>query len=44
MGRFALKDEPRRLAIARAGRERVRANGHYNQVVLREIIANAMIE
>jgi len=42
--RFALMDEQRRLAIARAGHERVRANGHYNEVVLRNILTQAMTE
>lgn len=42
MCRYALEDEERRLAIAAAGRERLRKNGHYNQQVLAQILERAL--
>ena len=38
MCRFALADEDRRLAIAEAGHQRVKQNGHYNEMILASII------
>jgi spore maturation protein CgeB len=35
---FALQDEGRRRAIAAAGHAKVRANGHYNEVVMASVI------
>lgn len=42
MCRYALSDEQRRRAIAAAGHERVRSNGHYNEPILQQIMARAM--
>jgi spore maturation protein CgeB len=42
MCRSAMEDEDRRQAIAAAGHSRVMANGHYNEMVLGEIISKAM--
>lgn len=36
---FALSDDPRREAIAKAGHQRVKKNGHYNEMVLSSILA-----
>ena len=38
MCQLALKDESRRQAIAKAGQQRLKRNGHLNEVVLSEII------
>lgn len=38
---FALADEARRQAIARAGHQRVMKNGHYNEMILASILATA---
>ena len=37
--KFALADEARRQAIADAGHQRVKKNGHYNEMVLSSILA-----
>jgi hypothetical protein len=39
--RYALEDEPRRLAIAAAGHERIAANKNYNEHVMRQVIDEA---
>jgi spore maturation protein CgeB len=41
--RYALENEPRRLAIAAAGHQRVMRNGHYNQMVVTHILAQASL-
>ncbi len=41
MCNFALSDEPRRQAIAKAGQQRVMNNGHYNQMILANILVAA---
>jgi hypothetical protein len=41
--RHALENEPRRLAIAAAGHQRVMRNGHYNQMVVTHILAQASL-
>ncbi len=43
MCRFALLDEERRLALARAGQARLRRNGHMNQSVLAQILRQAVL-
>jgi spore maturation protein CgeB len=43
MCRFALQDEVRRREIAAAGRARVRANGHYNEVIMASIIERCLV-
>jgi spore maturation protein CgeB len=42
MCKFALKNETKRQAIAQAGRERLRLNGHYNEPTSQQIIEKAM--
>jgi spore maturation protein CgeB len=37
--RALLSDEPRRQAIARAGHERLRRNGHYNEGIMADLLA-----
>ncbi|MGZ3240974.1 MAG: CgeB family protein, partial [Burkholderiaceae bacterium] len=39
MCQFALADESRRQSIALAGHQRLKKNGHYNQVILADILA-----
>jgi spore maturation protein CgeB len=38
MCRYALEDEQRRLTIAAAGRERIVANGNYNEQAIKFIL------
>jgi spore maturation protein CgeB len=40
--RYALEDEVRRAAIAKAGCKRIRTNGHYNEIILQSIINFAL--
>jgi len=42
MCRFALENEERRAAIAAAGHQRIRANGHYNEVILQSMLDIAL--
>lgn len=42
MCKFALANETRRQAIAQAGRERLKKNGHYNEPTSQQIIEKAM--
>jgi len=41
MCRLALADDTRRQAIAAAGHQRVKKNGHYNEMILASILAAA---
>jgi spore maturation protein CgeB len=41
MCQFALQDEARRQVIAKAGHQRVRNNGHYNETILSKILISA---
>jgi len=42
MCEYALENDDRRQAIAIAGKARLVANGHYNEIVLKQIISRAM--
>jgi spore maturation protein CgeB len=41
MCQFALEDEARRQVIAKAGHQRVKNNGHYNEAILSSILISA---
>jgi hypothetical protein len=43
MCRHALVDEARRQAIASAGHQRVMRNGHYNEMIVTSILAQASL-
>jgi hypothetical protein len=43
MCRFALVNEERRLEIAAAGHQRVMRNGHYNEMIVTSILAQASL-
>lgn len=43
MCRYALTDEPRRKDIAAAGHTRVMRNGHYNEMIVTSILAQASL-
>jgi spore maturation protein CgeB len=40
MCRYALAEENRRLSIAAAGKRRIKKNGHYNEMILADIISS----
>jgi hypothetical protein len=41
MCQFALEDEARRQVIAKAGHQRVKINGNYNETILSNILISA---